>query len=362
MNKEEILQMLTASADPKTTVQWLREEYFPEIQSRFNSEESKKRFGLYQNEQIPVNERNLTDVRTRMGVLIEFELARISNEILPEFGVRDIFWSYVVANRFPDLEVRKNSGDRLLRLEIKCLQCIAEEKSANFDTLIKDVDPNTDFVVVCLWDWSKEPGSCCEWDMAPQIYKIYVFHAYSLVQLRDTYWLNNPPANLGGGYQGFDIRYAVTCADGLFSKEQGNYGKLTRIWKHDFMYRPIESDVIQDTEREYCEFQNEIIQTGFELIATAQLFELTGERIDAIEFEEKNVGFKSNNIAYVSSNIISSNKKLLQLIEQYNLKIVVTMTEKYKSSIYIVNNDDIKKIATNQKPKNVLGFINHFES
>lgn len=147
MNREEVMQMLTANASALELSTWLRNTYFPEIVDRFNQESSRKRFGLYQNEQIPANERNLTDVRTRMGTLIEFELARISNELLPELGIDDIFWSYVVANRFPDLEIRRNNGDRLLRLEIKCLQCIAEEKSANYDTLKKDIDPNTDFVV-----------------------------------------------------------------------------------------------------------------------------------------------------------------------------------------------------------------------
>lgn len=40
-----------------------------------------------------------------------------------------------------------------MRIEVKCLQSMAEEKSANFDTLIKDINPQTDFVVVFLWEW-----------------------------------------------------------------------------------------------------------------------------------------------------------------------------------------------------------------
>lgn len=203
MNREELIKILHATETPDKIAKWLREQYFPEIMNRYNSEASRKRFGLYRNEQIPSNERNLTDVRTRMGVLIEFELARISNEILPELGIDDVFWSYVVANRFPDLEIRENNGNRLLRLEIKCLQCVAEEKSANFDTLIKDINPNTDFVIVCLWDWDNRGNNICQWDSAPKLFKIYVFHAYSLAQLRDTYWLNEyygaaePPVRCG---------------------------------------------------------------------------------------------------------------------------------------------------------------------
>ena len=121
MNREEVMQMLTANASALELSTWLRNTYFPEIVDRFNQESSRKRFGLYQNAQIPPNERNLTDVRTRMGTLIEFELARISNELLPELGIDDIFWSYVVANRLPNLEIHRDNGDHLPRLEIKWL-------------------------------------------------------------------------------------------------------------------------------------------------------------------------------------------------------------------------------------------------
>lgn len=70
MNREELIKILHATETPDKIAKWLREQYFPEIMNRYNSEASRKRFGLYRNEQIPSNERNLTDVRTRMGVLI----------------------------------------------------------------------------------------------------------------------------------------------------------------------------------------------------------------------------------------------------------------------------------------------------
>ena len=43
----------------------------------------------------------------------------------------------------------------------------------------------------------------------------------------------------------------------IFSKEQGNYGKLTRIWKEGFEYRPVETPALLDTEAEYIKFQKE---------------------------------------------------------------------------------------------------------
>lgn len=360
MNREELVKYLRATESPENIAKWLREEYFPEIMARYNSESSRKRFGLYKNEQIPSNERNLTDVRTRMGVLIEFELARLSNEILPEMGITDVFWSYVVANRFPDLEIRENNGNRLLRLEIKCLQCIAEEKSANFDTLIKDINPYTDFVIVCLWDWDRDGRSECEWDSAPKLYKIYVFHAYSLAKLRDTYWLNKPPANLGNGYQGFDVRYAVTCADGVFSKEQGNYGKLTRIWKEGFEYRPVDTPALLDTEAEYIKFQKEIIGAGFEKLAKKQLEELRHEPIADLIYNGRSIGYASGDIGYVMESIRKNKAQEIALLNR--LSIIVSMTEKYRSTIFQVQPDDVLELAKNEKPKNIVEIINRSEN
>ena len=356
MNKEELIEILHVTETPDKIAKWLRKQYFPEVMNRYNLETSRKRFGLYRNERIPSNERNLTDVRTRMGVLIEFELARLSNEILLELGIEDVFWSYVVANRFPDLEIRENNGNRLLRLEIKCLQCIAEEKSANFDTLIKDINPNTDFVIVCLWDWDNGGNDNYQWDLAPKLFKIYVFHAYSLAQLRDTYWLNKPPANLGTGYQGFDIRYAVTCADGTFSKEQGNYGKLTRIWKEGFKYRPVETHALLDTEAEYIKFQREIIRAGFEILAKKQLSELRNGEISYIVYEGQNIGYAVEDVGYVMKAMRKS--KVQEIALQNRLSILVSMTEKYRSTIYKMQPDSIDELAKNEKPKNVVEIIN----
>jgi len=352
MRKEELISMLSAKNDCNETIKWLRLKYLPEIIQLFNSEESRKRFGLYQGEKIPTNERNLTDVRTRMGVLIEFELARISNQFLEENKISDIFWSYVVANRFPDLEIRSNDGERHLRLEIKTLQCVAEEKSANFDTLLKDINPNTDFVVVFLWDWDSTLSENYKWDSAPIIFNAFVFNAYTLALLRDTYWLNNPPSNLGNGFQGFDLRYAVTCTDGVYSKEQGNYGKLTRIWKKDFPYLPHNAPLLNDTIEEYFIFQDEIISTGFKLIAYNHLKQITNNA-PSKEIIEQGHFFKSQNIAYFLSKTISV-RQAKEISVSRGISVFVVMTEKYRSSIYRVVNGESEKLASDEKPKNAL--------
>lgn len=358
MNKNEISQYLFKKRSAVELSRWLRTVYFPEITTRFNNEEFLKRFALYQNEKIPTNERNLTDVRTRMGVLIEFELARISNDLFHESNVHNIFLSYVVANRFPDLEVRDNSGNRYLRFEIKCLQCKAEEKSANFDTLKKDIDPSSDFVIVCLWDWVDQKNKNIEWDSFPKIFKVFIFHAYSLASLRDTYWLNTPPQDLGEGYQGFDIRYAITCKKGIYSKEQGNYGKLTRIkTKADgFNYSPQETAELIDTENEYNLFKEEIIFLGFKIIAQEKKH--LGMNSISLKENGNTYGFKKNHTAFLLSSKL--NKKIFHETSFYitnNLTQCIVMTDKYKSTIYKLKNKEIKKIKTDIKPKKIIDFI-----
>lgn len=363
MDRLEISNMLKAQNKPAEIAKWLRLKYLPEIRNRFNTDDSRKRFGLYQGENLPSNERNLTDVRTRMGVLIEFEVARISNELLKEYDINDIFWSYVVANKFPDLEVRENNGNRLLRLEMKALECRAEEKSANFDTLIKDINPNTDFVIVALWEWQNNKSNDYQWDSVPVIFNYYVFNAYMLAKMRDTYWLNNPPKDLGDGYQGFDIRYPVTCKNGIYSKEQGNLGKLTRIWKEDFQYIPNDIyELFNDTQKEYIKFLNEIIWTGFEIISREQLSILSNECIHNLLHGEKHVGYFAEQYGYLIDT--NKNRKMVkEIFDHNNLNYIIKMNEKYKGSIWYKDaTNNIQQLGKEIKPKSIIRFLFHHQS
>lgn len=353
MTRENIVEMLTATRPAHEIGRWLREEYMPEIIRRFNSEDSRCRFALYQGEQIPKNERNLTDVRTRMGVLIEFELARISNDLLQEYGITELFWSYVVANRFPDLEIRRPSGERLLRIEVKCLQSIAEEKSANFDTLIKDINPNTDFVAAFIWEWNEEAGTRHQWARCPKALSAYIFHAYSLAKMRDICWLNNPPNDLGDGYQGFDLRYAVNCSNSTYAKEEGNNGKLLRIWAQDSAYRPEPTQEFLDTETEYFAFVDAAFQFGFEKIGKAQLSKLTAEPISPIIEDGAVIGYYAGDYAVVSTSSAGRNVQRKQYLQQLGSRFLLTMNDKYRTWCYSLNRNQVITHFSSLKPKAV---------
>ena len=62
-------------------------------------------FSLVVSDVVPANQRNLTDVRTRMGVLLEYELGKAITHLLTEEVRKKLSLTYVIANRFPDLVV-----------------------------------------------------------------------------------------------------------------------------------------------------------------------------------------------------------------------------------------------------------------
>jgi hypothetical protein len=352
MDKLELLNMLGAIASPVEIAHWLRTKYLPELISRFNSEDVRKLLGLYQGDRIPDNERNLTDVSNRVSLIVEYELARLSNQILLDAREDSLFWGYVVANRFPDLEVRKADGTRCLRIEVKNLQSIAEEKSANFDTLKKDLNPLTDFVVVFLWEWGYADSTRYSWDRSPKLLDSYVFHAMSLAALRDSYWLNRPPECLGGGHQGFDLRYAVNCSDGIYAEEEGNYGKLLRIWQAEFPYPPPQTPELQDTETEYLRFKQGVVLDGFWSLCSYHLPRLSPQnnptRLQSIDGKE--VGAKAGDFGFFTKSLLS-NSEIVDLMRKNNIHYAVAMTEKYVCTGLILEGKSTRQLFNKTKPK-----------
>lgn len=355
MTKDELLTMLGATASPVEIAQWLRADFLPMLATRFNQDDSRKRLGLYQGERIPDNERNLTDVRNRVSLIIEYELARVANDMLTEAGITELFWSYVVANRFPDLEIRRADGTRRLRVEVKCLQSIAEEKSANFDTLKKDINPTTDFVVVFVWEWGYGDSCAYSWDRSPRILQCYVFNAMALAELRDAYWLNRPPENLGNGFQGFDLRYGVNCTNGRYAEEEGNYGKLLRIWQADFAHRPQMTPVRQDTEAEYLRFRQEVILHGFWSLCNfhlPRLAQMANTPISRLVHAGEAVGAALGEFGFFTKTLINNGTQTA-LMQQYQLRYGVAMTEKYVCTGQVREGARLATVFNQKKPKHL---------
>ena len=332
MNTTDLREFLTGKRDSEQTVTWLQTEFFPEVRVHLNSENVRRRLGIYSGEKIPENERNLTDVRNRISLVLEYELARIATRILEEEGIHDLFWTYVVANRFPDLEVRDQEGKRGLRIEVKCLQTISEEKSASFDTLRKDVHPRTDYLAVFMWEWAYDTGQVT-WDRAPLVQGCYAFHAVSLVQLRDAYWLNHPPSNLGEGLQGFDLRFGVNCVDDKYHEEEGNYGKLMRLWQSDFPHRPARTPLLDKTEQDYAVFKRFAVTSGFESLARILLPILSkNPQVIAAPMAPTHSVFVSGLFAFVLRSQIPKNTDLALIVATSAVARVFVFSDKYSWS------------------------------
>lgn len=353
MRQTDIRDFLTGAREPMETLVWLQETFVPTVIKDLNSTDVRRRLGIYAGEKIPENERNLTDVRNRVSLIIEYELARIATRILEGMKIDDIFWTYVVANRFPDLEVRQDNGCRGLRVEVKCLQTIAEEKSANFDTLRKDIHPRTDFLVVFLWEWNSEKSEVI-WDRAPQIVNAYVFHASSLAHVRDWYWLNKPPSNLGDGLQGFDLRYAVNCTNGSYNEEEGNYGKLLRIWKKGFRYKPESSALMDKTIDDYLKFKAEAIISGLDTLANKLLPIISGDpALTPIIYNGGRVGWKTEATSFLLNASSLSKADMRTILSQVLTEKVYIFTEKYTWVEYIYDEGGLRQVRNGKKPKHL---------
>lgn len=348
MTAEEIRQFLSGSESPINTLGFLESQFIPAVVSNLNEPGTRRRMALYGGDRIPENERNLTDVRNRMSLLIEYKLAWIGNDILEAHGIMDVFWTNVVANRFPDLELRDNSGRRGVRIEVKCIQAIAEEKSANFDTLKKDLNPNTDYIVVFIWEWFRDKAAV-GWDRAPKILRAFVFHASSLAELRDYNWLENPPTDLGTGFQGYDLRYAVNCRGGVYSEEEGNYGKLLRIWNDEVIYRPGLTDLLTATIATYRDFEEFTVWSGFEVLARYLLADPLPVLVGG-----STVGYSDGVCAIVLKRRGGGTEQLRELVEALKIERLIVMTDKYQwSDSHLVGGHLVRR-AQGRKPKHLV--------
>lgn len=353
LNPEDTRRFLSGEAAPLDALDWMQNEFLPEVVAILNTTNTRRRLGIYAGEKIPENERNLTDVRNRVSLIVEYELASITSQLLEDYEVPNLFCSYVVANRFPDLEIRQFTGARGLRFEVKCLQTIAEEKSANFDTIRKDLHPQTDFVVVFLWEWQYDPTDVT-WDRAVYVNRAYVFHAATLALLRDWYWLNRPPNDLGDGLQGFDLRYAVNCRNGSYNEEEGNYGKLLRIWQEGFAYAPPMSALVSRTIADYLSFKTGAIAAGFDSLAHLFLPGLSGQAaVEPVALGEQRVGWTAGDVSFLLSSAISTKEQRTEILSGLTATRVYTMTDKYDWKEHELAQGKLTVVRTGKKPKRI---------
>ena len=346
------------SENPERVLEYLTDQLLPRAVEMLNEEMLPRAVPLFPEDALPTNQRNLTDVRTRIGILLEYEFAKAVTASLPAaVQERGIDLTYVVANQFPDLAFRAGDGRIGVRFEVKAIEAIAEEKSANFSTLMKDIRKGTDFVVILLWEWNQHETAPKQY---PHVDSFFVIDAYQLAQIRDCKWLNTPPSGLKSARQGFDLTFAVNASGDSFNKEGGNYGKLMRIFDpqhEDLLADPANLRQTLDT---YYRFTQEAARLGLQhigqRIAEAAATEgnsrwwLVSDELPVCFLVERNTSL----LVVLGNRHMPKKQEAKDAMEEHVADVALLLNENFQ---WTVRNSDYERLEDGGKPEVAIEWV-----
>ncbi len=347
------------TSDSEQILKVLREDVFPAAIHRMNADVLPFQFARFDVDRLPTNQRNLGDVRTRVGPLLEYELAKAVTAILPETVLEQVVLTYVIANKYPDLAFRTHDGGIGVRFEVKAIETVAEEPAANFDTLIKDIRKGTDFVVTMLWEWRRHGDRTLQF---PHIDAVFILDAYQLAQMRDCYWLNRPPKDVGDGRQGFDLCFGVNCKKNKYNQEKGNYGKSLRIFDPQYEALLPHEVLCGTTLPSYYELRREVATLGLRRIGS----EIANAFADG---REASVRFLSDSLPTLI-NARNAERTLLvhgdyELPQKLPDRVSQTMTSSHAAHALLLNEKfkwrvrdrDGQLVAAGEKPATAIEWV-----
>ena len=357
-----IIDLLSGtSKNPNAVLRYLEDHLIPNAVSLMNSETLPMVVPLFPEDLLPTNQRNLTDVRTRIGVLLEYEFAKAVNNSLPVVASQQsLALTYVVANQFPDLAFRSNDGQIGIRFEVKAIQTVAEEKSANFSTLIKDIRKSTDFVVVFLWEWTQHQSRNMKF---PYIEEVFILDAYELAQMRDCRWLNSPPNNLQSARQGVDLTFAVNARLNSFNQEEGNFGKLMRIFDSNYESLLPKDVQLSQTLCTYYRFSVQaallgLKHVGRQIAAEAvrpqgSLRSIVSDELPIIFLVEQH----GRRLVVIGDRSMPRAGQASQVMRQHDANWAIVLNEKFKWTAY---NDRRERVDSGTKPAGAKKWVREY--
>ena len=266
--------------------------------------------------------------------------------------------TYVVANQFPDLAFRSADGRIGIRFEMKAIQTIAEEKSANFSTLIKDIRKGTDFVVVLLWEWRQHESRNTRF---PHIDSFFIMDAYQLAQMRDCNWMNNPPAGLQSARQGFDLTFAVNARGDSYNKEEGNYGKLMRIFDPKHEVRLPDAVKQGQTLQTYYVFSKEAARLGLRQIGgdIARESARRGSGTYSLISDALPVSFSveqgESRLLIMGNRHMPTRKEAIDAMRTHDADIALVMNEKFGWTAF---DESGNRLGSGRKPAEARQWVN----
>lgn len=186
----------------------------------------------------------------------------------------------------------------------------------------------------------------------------FAFNAYGLARLRDWYWLNSPSWRLGGGYQGYDLRGAITHTNGAYKEEEGNYGKLLRLWDSNFAPKPPMDAILERTEVDYGDFRYVALHSGFESLSCALLNSLPEEaELKPLVRDGMPFGFRRGPHWFVLNSKVSK-ADLIEEMTGAGVAHVFLFSDKYTWSHCKLSGAKLANVSVGQtKPKHLGAYL-----
>lgn len=221
---EYLREVVSEDTDIGEKVNLLNTQVFPDLVEEFNTGDAADRLTRLTRdvEPVPDHSRNVTETRTRVGLLLEFNLGIVMGEYLSEEHVV----SYGASQAHTDLVLRGADRKPTVRLEVKAIEDIAEEKAASYEDKVHSIDPHKDILAIFTWGWRPDHANGTE-TRIPQLYDLRAFEMREISMARDLFWMQNPTQS---NKNMIDISMPVIQRNpGELKEEEGNMGKLTRI-------------------------------------------------------------------------------------------------------------------------------------
>jgi hypothetical protein len=175
-------------------------------------------------EPLPIDKRQLSSYRTRLGTMLEYALStQLDSQIHEIFG-SDLRLTFVIAHQYPDFYLRDQFLAPSVSIEVKAVDADSVEQAARFEVLSSLIQGEKDVVVLIGWEWCNaelENGTKCEY---PSIFSFVVVPAAELANERDE------SVRLRGGRVNTDqILVPKKGSSGELKKDEGNAGKILRL-------------------------------------------------------------------------------------------------------------------------------------
>lgn len=200
-------------------------------------------------EPLPVDPKQLSSYRTRLGTMLEYAISTEIQRILEEEYKEDLYLTFAVVHEYPDFYLRDKDLKKIIKIEMKAVDADSDEQGARFEVLSRDIDPKMDLLLFVCWIWKNEKlPSGEDWEH-PSIFSHLVIPAIEIAKERDIRLIET-----GGKIEGNRILVPSTKNPGTFVDDPGNYGKFWRIMKKDRR----ESTELTEYIKLFLEFQKQV--------------------------------------------------------------------------------------------------------